>query len=94
MKALILNFDHFDNKEKTRTFYKFDVYDLEAKKVYSQFQDAAFTGVPNGVVPDGATCPAICDVTMVIDDYRDKEGIQRFRPNIKSINSWKKAEIK
>lgn len=94
MKALILNFEHFDNKEKTKTFYKFDVYDIDAKKVYSQFQNAAFTAIPDGTIPDEKIFPAAADVTLVVDEYRDRDGVTRYRPNVKSINSWKKADIR
>lgn len=94
MKAIILNFEHFDNKEKTKTFFKFDVYDIDAKKVYNLFQNAAFTDLPDGEIPDTKFFPAVADVTLVVDEYRDKDGMTRYRPNVKSINSWKKADIR
>lgn len=94
MKALILNFQHFDNKSGDKSYYKFDVFDIEAKKVYNQFQNAAFTAIPDGEIPDEKIFPAIADITLVVDEYRDKEGITRYRPNVKAINSWKKADIR
>ena len=95
MKALILNFQHFDNKDKTKSFFKFDVYDIESRKVYAQFQNAEFTEIPDdGEIPAEKDFPRVADITLVVDEYRDKEGITRYRPNVKSINSWKKADIR
>lgn len=94
MKALILNFQHFGNKDKSKFFYKFDVYDIEARKVYSQFQNAGFTAIPDGEVPKENDFPRLGDITLIVDEYRDKDGIIRYRPNVQSINSWKKADIR
>ena len=64
---------------------------LKVRRFIPNFQNAAFTAIPDGVVPDEKIFPAIADVTLVVDEYRDKEGITRYRPNVKAINFLEKG---
>lgn len=98
MKALILDFSAFDNKEKTKSYYRFNFWDLESKALYAIFTEQQYLPIPDGVIPDKKECretfPRIADIDFSIQQYRTKEGKTAWSPRVSSINSWRKAEIK
>lgn len=98
MKALILNFASFDNKSGDKSYYKFDLFDLESKQLYPMFTEQKFMSIPDGEIPSKddqrKTFPRMADVDFVVSQYTDKEGHIVYRPQVNAILSWKKAEIK
>ena len=56
-KMLILNFAAFDSnkpgKEK-KSYYKFDMFDVETKQLLNIFTEQQYCGIPDGEVPSAA----------------------------------------
>lgn len=98
MKALILNFSAFDNKDKTKSYFKFGMFDLEQKQLYDYFTEQKFCAIPNGEVPNkediAKTFPRIANVDFSIVQYTNKECKIVYQPRVNAILDWKKAEIK
>lgn len=97
MKALILTFNSFSNKDKTKSYITMELYDLETKSIYSIFSESQYIRLPDGLIPSDAEIkkdfPRLADVDFKFSSY-SKDGKVFYRPDVKSINSWKKAEIK
>lgn len=94
MKALILRFESFQNKDKTKFYSSFDLYDIEGRQVHQMFGESRFTEIPGGEVPPADFFPAIADVVLKIDSYVDKEGKKRYQPRVPKITSWKSIDLK
>lgn len=97
MKALILNFNSFSNRDKTKSYVTMDLYDLETKSIYPIFSESQYIRLPDGLIPSDAEMkkdfPRLADVDFNFSSY-SKEGKTFYRPNVKAINSWKKVEFK
>lgn len=98
MKALILDFSSFDSKDKSKSYYRFDMWDIEAKALYNIFTEQQYMSVPDGEIPDNNTCretfPRIADVDFSIQQYRNKEGKIAWSPRVNAIRSWKSVDLK
>lgn len=100
-KALILNFAAFDSnkpgKEK-KSYYKFDMFDVETKQLLNIFTEQQYCGVPDGEVPSAAEqrsgFPKIAEVDFHFNQYTDSEGKVRYSPRVDAIVSWKSIDLK
>lgn len=99
MKALILNFASFNGKQDpNKSYYRFDMFDLEGKALYNIFQEQQYTEVPDGVVPSQQdqrdTFPRVAEVDFSVDQYRTREGKTAWQPRVRAIKSWKQIDLK
>lgn len=93
MNALILNFSSFESKDKDKLFIKFDLYNPAEKVVYPIIADPAFVKMPDGVVPNGDDFPRIAEVDFRMRQF-NKDGFTQYRPDVREIFKWQKADIK
>lgn len=98
MKALILTFGAFDNKQKTKSYFKFSFWDIEGKAMYDIFTEQQYMEIPDGVIPTPEEIkkefPKIAEIDFKIQQYTTKEGKIAYAPRVDAIHSWKKYEIK
>lgn len=99
MKALILNFAAFaGKKDPNKQYFRFDIFDLEAKMLYNIFQEQQYTAIPDGAIPTQqeqvGTFPRVADVDFSVDQYRTKEGRTAYQPRVRAIRSWKTIDLK
>jgi len=98
MKALILNFSSFDSKDKSKSFYRFDMWDVDSKQLFNIFTEQQYMSVPDGEIPDNKsareTFPRVADVDFSIQQYRTKDGRTAWSPRVNGINSWKFVDLK
>lgn len=100
-KMLILNFAAFDSnkpgKEK-KSYYKFDMFDIETKQLLNIFTEQQYCGIPDGVIPSAAECrsgfPKIAEVDFNFNQYTDSDGKVRYSPRVNAILSWKTVDLK
>lgn len=89
---LMLNFAAFTSKKNQKSYFKFDMYDIERKELHQIFTEQGFCPIPDGVVPTDKECrdtfPRIADVDFTFRQYNDNEGRVRYAPNVQAINSW------
>lgn len=98
MKAIILNFAAFGGKKDTnKSYYRFDMYDIEGKALYNIFQEQQYTAVPDGVIPTekerNEDFPRTADIDFRIRQFTTKEGKPAFAPQVVAIRSWKKLDL-
>ena len=97
-KMLILNFAAFDSKKNDKSYYKFDMYDIERKELHSIFTEQQYCATPGGEVPSPAEqrsgFPKIAEVDFTFRQYTDSEGKVRYAPNVQGIESWKSVDLK
>lgn len=98
MKALILNFAAFSGrKDPDKSYYRFDMWDIEGKAFYQIFTEQQYMAVPDGVVPNQKECretfPRLADVDFQIQQYQTREGKTAFSPRVNSINKWKSVDL-
>ncbi len=97
-KMLILNFSAFDSKKNNKSYYKFDMYDIESKQLLNIFTEQQYCGTPGGEVPSDAEMrsgfPRIADVDFSFRQYTDSEGHVRYSPQVNAIMSWKQVDLK
>lgn len=98
MKALILNFSAFDKKDKSASYYRFDMWDVESKSLYNIFTEQRFMSLPDGLIPSDAelrtTFPRTAEVDFRIRQFRTKDGKLAFAPAVDAIVSWKPVDLK
>lgn len=97
-KMLILNFSAFESKKNNKSYYKFDMFDLESKQLLNIFTEQQYCGTPGGVVPDDAEMrsgfPKVAEVDFSFRQYNDNEGRVRYSPQVNAITSWKSVDLK
>lgn len=97
-KMLILNFSAFNSKNKDKSYFKFDMFDIESKQLLNIFTEQQYCGIPEGVIPSDAECrndfPKVADVDFSFRQYTDSEGKVRYAPQVHAINSWKTIDLK
>ena len=102
-KMLILNFAAFDSKKIDKdgipkSYYKFNMFDIERKELHEIFTEQKYCGTPGGEVPSQAECrsgfPKIAEVDFTFNQYTDNEGKVRYAPRVNSIDSWKTVDLK
>lgn len=95
MNALILNFSSFESKDKSKLYLKFDLYNPAEKAVYPIFADAAFVKLPDGgIIPNSEEFPRIADVDFRMRQFFGKDNTVQYRPDVKEVFKWQKADIK
>lgn len=96
-RMLILNFASFDSKKKDKSYFKFDMYDIEQKQLFNIFTEQQYCGTPGGEVPSDAECrsgfPKIADVDFIFRQYTDNEGRVRYSPQVNAIKTWKSVDL-
>lgn len=102
-KMLILNFAAFDSKKvdkdgNFKSYFKFDMYDIERKELHSIFTEQRYCATPDAVVPGPEECrsgfPKVAEVDFTFNQYTDSEGKVRYAPRVNSIDSWKTVDLK
>lgn len=100
-KMLILNFAAFDSNKpgkEPKSYYKFDMFDIETKQLLNIFTEQQYCGLPNGEVPSAADCrsgfPKVADVDFSFRQYNDSEGRVRYAPQVNAITNWMPADLK
>lgn len=98
MKALILNFSSFDKKDKSASYYRFDMWDIEGKQLIPIFTEQQYLEIPDGEIPDNRTSrdtfPRVADVDFKIVQYRTQDGKTGWSPRVDAIRSWKTVDLK
>lgn len=98
MKALVLNFSSFDSKDKSKSYFKFDLYDIDTRQLYPIFTEHQYCNLPDGIIPSPdemkKTFPRIADVDFTIQQYTTKENKIAYSPRCNGINSWKYVDLK
>ena len=97
-QALILNFAFFNGKkDPSKSYYRFDMFNIDDKKLYTIMQEAAYMAIPNGEIPSSEDCqktfPRKASVEFSFDQYRNREGNTVYQPKVKSISSWKFIDL-
>lgn len=55
--VIILNFSFFSGrKDPSKTYYGFDMFEPEEKRVYHLIQESAYMAIPNGEIPSREDC--------------------------------------
>lgn len=89
-KIIILNFQAFDKKDGSKSYYKMTSYDMEARLVFDTICEQVNCPVPGGVVPSKdeqkRTFPRAAEA--LVEFVPNMDG-KTFRPVIKEIASWK-----
>ena len=98
-QAIILNFAFFNGrKDPSKSYYRFDMYNLEDKQLYPIMQEAAYMEIPGGEVPSREDCvntfPRKAELDFSFEQYRNKEGRTVFSPRVSAIKSWKTINLK
>lgn len=102
-KMLILNFAAFDSKRtdkdgNLKSYYKFNMFDIERKELHEIFTEQKYCATPDGVVPSPAEqrsgFPKIAEVDFTFQQYTDSEGKVRYAPRVNGIESWKAVDLK
>lgn len=98
-QAIILNFAFFNGrKDPSKSYYRFDMFNIDDKKLYTIMQEAAYVEIPNGEIPSKEDCsntfPRKAELEFSFDQYRDKEGRTVYSPRVRAIKSWKTINLK
>lgn len=98
-QALILNFAYFNGrKDPSKSYYRFDMYNIEDKQLYPIMQEAAYMAIPNGEIPSKEDCektfPRKAEVDFSFEKYQNREGRTVFSPRVRGILSWKPVNLK
>lgn len=93
MQALILTFSCFTAKDDpSKSYTRFDMYDIENKALYDIFTDTTQLSIPGGAVPNENELPLLADVDFSFRKIQ-KDGKTSYSPMVKKIISWKHIDL-
>lgn len=93
MQALILTFTCFTARnDVSKSYTRFDMYDIENKVLYDIFTDTTQLSIPGGAVPNENELPLIADVDFLFRKIQ-KDGQTSYSPMVKKITSWKHIDL-